>query len=141
MQHFRSPFTTLLGVKLCRHRRKPLSRRQSRSLRPSFVTAAATTFYEVLQVSKDADTKTIKKAFKKMALKYHPDVNNEVRIVQGCVQWHTKCRGFGQNFYGEVAMVICGDSQLLGLTDTRSSSPSSAAVLGDLSSWSVCNHS
>ena len=81
MQHFYSPFPPLSSVKSCRHRRKPLCRRQNRSQRPSFVTAAATTFYEVLQVSKDADTKTIKKAFKKMALKYHPDVNNEVRLA------------------------------------------------------------
>ena len=81
---------------MCRHRRKPLCRRQSRPVRPSFVTAAASTFYEVLQVSKDADTKTIKKAFKKMALKYHPDVNKEVGIA---------ARGDGQEVVLTVSQV------------------------------------
>ena len=30
-------------------------------------------FYEVLGVSKNADEDTIKKAYRKMAMKYHPD--------------------------------------------------------------------
>jgi len=32
-------------------------------------------FYEVLEVSKDATTDEIKKAFRKLAKKYHPDTN------------------------------------------------------------------
>ena len=33
--------------------------------------------YQVLGVRKNADTKDIKKAYKKLARKYHPDVNND----------------------------------------------------------------
>ena len=33
-------------------------------------------YYEVLGVDRDADQKTIKKAYRKLAMKYHPDVND-----------------------------------------------------------------
>src|SRR5260370_4745833 len=39
--------------------------------------------YEILEVSKDADEETIKKAYRKQAMRYHPDRNNGDKEAEG----------------------------------------------------------
>lgn len=39
------------------------------------------TYYEVLGISKDANTKTIKETYRRLVKKYHPDVSNQKNLL------------------------------------------------------------
>ena len=48
------------------------------SLCALYMIAEATDYYDILGVSKKASQKEIKKAFRKLAVKYHPDKNKDM---------------------------------------------------------------
>ena len=67
-----------------------------RTLVSHAVRAAQEDYYGILGVPKNADLKQIKQAFKKKALKLHPDVNKAVRALS-C---HSSARSvFGSQVY------------------------------------------
>lgn len=48
------------------------------------------TYYQMLGVSQDADSTTIKNAFRKLAKKYHPDINPGNAEAEKCSKMLTR---------------------------------------------------
>ena len=51
-----------------------------------------TDLYDILKVNKNADPNEIKKAYRRMAIKYHPDIN------QGCKEAEKKFKEVGEAY-------------------------------------------
>ena len=66
---------SLVPCRCCKKHKLSLNARKGRCS-----VYAARDYYEVLGVPKDADLKQIKQAFKRKALKLHPDVNKAVSL-------------------------------------------------------------
>ena len=79
-------------------------------------------YYEILGIPENADTTTIKKAFRKLAVKYHPDKN------PGNERWaETKFKEINE------AYSILGDTARRNEYDTRRKSPFAASGNGGFS--------
>jgi hypothetical protein len=66
--------------------------------RPLPTAAAIKIYYEVLKISHNADQETVKKAYRKLALKYHPDYNKSADATKKMQQLNEAYDGIMRRF-------------------------------------------
>ena len=86
-------------------------------------------YYEVLGVSKDADEATLKKAYRQVAKKYHPDMNpgdaeaekkfKEASEAYAVLSDPEKRRQYDQFGHSEISSEICSAADAEAVVRTR----------------------
>ena len=63
-------------------------------------------FYQILGVSRDADADTLKRAYRKLARQYHPDVNKEPGAEEKFKEINFFKFLFSTRFFIDIRMVL-----------------------------------
>lgn len=65
-------------------------------------------YYEVLGVSRDATTVEIRKAYRKLALSYHPDKVPEDERVEAEIKFKEISQAYETLSDGKIMYIVCG---------------------------------